>query len=271
MKPSNPPASPGKQAALVLVGSVALTLAMALVPSGDTAAWLLAPFRWLEIYVHEFGHGVAAMLAGGHFDKFQMWSDSGVATSSNVPEGLPRAFVAAGGLCGPAVVGAIFLAVGRNVRLARLALGGFGAFMAVSLVLWTRTPFGWGFGAVVAALSLLVAFRGSARLAQTLLVFLSVQLALSVYTDRGYLFMQYGDLQNGQHMASDTQHMSDAIGMPYWFWGITCGAFSLLVLLGGLWMYIRPGRTRHPAAAISPSLAAITARRATDYDISSSS
>jgi hypothetical protein len=38
--------------------------------------------------------------------------------------------------------------------------------------------------------------------------------------------------------------MSDAIGMPYWFWGIVCAAFSALVLLGGLWRYVRPARVR---------------------------
>jgi len=59
--PSSP--RPRRQAAIALAGSVAITLAMFLIPSPERTWWLLAPFRWLHIYVHEFGHGVAALLA----------------------------------------------------------------------------------------------------------------------------------------------------------------------------------------------------------------
>jgi hypothetical protein len=236
------PASHGKQAAIALVGSVAITLAMYLIPSQQNAAWLLAPFRWLHIYVHEYGHGIAALLTGGAFDNFELYTYSGVAHVRTAPGGLTAAFVAAGGLCGPAVVGGAFLALGRHVRGARYALGAFGAFMAVSLVLWTRTPFGWGFGGAVALLSLAIAFKAPARVAQTVLVFLGVQLALSVYTGGGYLFMQSAEIQNGYTGPSDTEAMSRALGMPYWFWGAVCAAFSAVVLLAGLWAYIRPSR-----------------------------
>jgi hypothetical protein len=44
--------------------------------------------------------------------------------------------------------------------------------------------------------------------------------------------------------------MSEALTLPYWFWGIVCAAFSALVLLGGLWLFIKPGkpgRTAHRA------------------------
>jgi hypothetical protein len=180
-----------------------------------------------------------------------------VAHVRTAPGGLVAAFVGAGGLCGPAVVGGAFLALGRHVRVARWVLGAFGAFMAVSLVLWTRTPFGWGFGGAVALLSLGIAFKAPARLAQTVLVFLGVQLALSVYTGGGYLFVQSAEIQNGFSGPSDTQAMADALGGTYWFWGAVCAAFSVVVLLGGLWMYIKPGRPgkRSLAAARVGSLA----------------
>jgi Peptidase M50B-like len=236
-------ASPRRQAAIVLLGSAAVTLAMFLVPSPENTWWLLAPFRWLHIYVHEFGHGVAALLAGGTFEKFEMYSYSGVAYTTGVSGSMASAFVGAGGLCGPAVVGGAFLAAGRNPGWARFALGAFGAFMAISLVLWTRTPFGWGFGAAVAALSLGVALKARPAHAQIFLVFLGVQLALSVYTGGGYLFTKYVQIQNGHAGPSDTQAMSLALGLPYWFWGLVCGGFSVLVLLVGLWHYLKPART----------------------------
>jgi hypothetical protein len=243
------PASPRRQAAIALIGSVAITLAMFLIPSPEHTWWLLAPFRWLHIYVHEFGHGIAALLMGGQFEKFEMWTYSGVATIGGISPGFAAAFVSAGGLCGPAVVGGLFLATGRRPGLARIALAAFGAFMAVSLVLWTRTSFGWGFGAVIAALSLLVAIGARPAHAQAVLVFLGVQLALSAYTGGGYLFTRYVTLQNGRYTPSDTEQMSQALVLPYWFWGIVCAAFSALVLLGGLWLYVRSGRAAPRARA----------------------
>lgn len=225
----------------MLAGSVAITLAMFLIPSPEHTWWLLAPFRWLQIYVHEFGHGITALIAGGEFYKFEMWTYSGVA-QTRVSGRLAQAFVCAGGLCGPAVVGGVFLAVGRHPRIARIALAAFGGFMVLSLVLWTRSAFGLGFGGAVAALSLAVALGARASHAQAVLVFLGVQLALSVYTGGGYLFTQDATLQNGERHASDTQVMADALTLPYWFWGIVCAAFSALVLLAGLWLYLKPGR-----------------------------
>jgi hypothetical protein len=241
------PASPRRQATIVLAGSVAVTLAMFLIPSPENTWWLLAPFRWLHIYVHEFGHGVAALLVGEQFDKFEMYTYSGLAHTTEPSSSFARAFVCAGGLCGPAVVGGAFLATGRNARWSRYALGAFGVFMTISLILWTRTAFGWGFGAVVAALSLAVAVKAKPALAQMVVVFLGVQLALSVYTGGGYLFTQYVEIQNGHRGPSDTQAMANALGMPFWFWGIVCGGFSAIVLLGGFWRYIKPERAARKA------------------------
>lgn len=246
--------SPRRQAAIVLLGSVAITLAMLLVPGRENVAWLFAPFRWLHIYVHEFGHGIAALIAGGQFDHFEMYTYSGVALT-HTTGALAQAFVCAGGLCGPALVGGMFLAMGRSARWARIGLGAFGAFMAVSLALWTRTPFGWVFGAVVAALALGIALR-SARWSRPVLVFLGVQLALSVYTGGGYLFTQTVQIQNGYRGPSDVQAMADALGLPYFVWGILCTAFSVVVLAIGLWLNLRPSRADKRA-----KLAGVTARK----------
>jgi hypothetical protein len=240
--------NPGRQAGIILIGSILVTAAMFLIPSPQNTWWLLAPFRWLHIYVHEFGHGISAILCGGKFDSFEMYTYSGLAHTSTSGS-LSQAFVCAGGLCGPAVVGGVFLAMGRNVKWARIALGAFGAFMALSLLIWTRSAFGWGFGACVAAASLFVAVKAKPALAQTMLVFLGVQLALSVYTGGGYLFTQYVTIQNYKGpIPSDTEIMSMSLGLPYWFWGICCGAFSIAILLGGLWLYIRPGKKPKPTA-----------------------
>ena len=88
-------------------------------------------------------------------------------------------------------------------------------------------------------LSLLIAINTRPAHAQTVLVFLGVQLALSVYTGGGYLFTQYVTIQNGQHTPSDTQQMSQALFLPYWFWGAACGALSAVLLWAGARAYFR--------------------------------
>ena len=69
------------------------------------ALFMLAGF--ISILVHEMGHGIAAILAGGYFQKFIMHPDgSGIAYSGGVGT-IGRAFVALGGLIGPAVVAGV--------------------------------------------------------------------------------------------------------------------------------------------------------------------
>ena len=119
-------------------------------------------------------------------------------------------------------------------------LGAFGALIALSLLLWTRTVFGWAFGAALAAGCLFVALRAKPAAAQAMLVFLAVQLALSVYTGSGYLFTREAKIQGGYAGPSDTEIMSQSLGLPYWFWGIACAVFSAAALFWGLRRYLRP-------------------------------
>ena len=51
-------------------------------------------------------------------------------------------------------------------------------------------------------------------------------------------------MSDGKRTPSDVQIMSDAIGMPYWFWGLLCAAFSSSVLVGAVWLYMREPRAR---------------------------
>src|SRR5687768_11466221 len=95
------------RARTMLLVSAGVTLGLYLIPYG----WYVAyPLMLISTLVHELGHGVAAVLMGGDFHEYRMWADgSGVATSSGVGSGAARAFVSAGGLCGPAVAAAVCL------------------------------------------------------------------------------------------------------------------------------------------------------------------
>jgi hypothetical protein len=224
------------KARLALAGSAAVTFGLYLIPYGG---YIVYPLLLISTLVHELGHGVAAVLSGADFISFKMWKDgSGVALHTVPDSDAARAFISAGGLCGPAVAAAGMLSAAQNQKWARYALGAFGAALAIALVAVVRNGFGAVFCGTLAAIALVIAVRGGAQLAQVTLLFLAVQLGLSVFSRGDYLFKQYAETAQGR-MPSDSQQMADAMGGAYWFWGGLCAVFSVAMLLVGAYSFWR--------------------------------
>jgi hypothetical protein len=227
------------RARLTLFISVAITVALYTIPYGHTVAY---PLVLISTLVHELGHGLAAVLVGGDFERFVMFPDgSGHAVSAGAFSGIEQAFIAAGGLVGPAL-GAVFcLVFARRPRAARYCMAAIGILLALAILLVVRNGFGLAFVSAMALICLLLAFKAPAQVVQLALVFLGVQLALSVYSRGDYLFTAVAQTATGTS-PSDAQAIANAIGIgPYWFWGGLCGAFSVLVLLVGGWYFLRGG------------------------------
>lgn len=238
-----------QRARWALAASAAVTFALYLVPYGQYLAY---PLLLISTLVHELGHGIAAVLVGADFVEFRMWKDgSGVAMHTVPGSDAARAFISAGGLCGPAVAAAGMLAAAQNARWARIALGAFGAALALALLLVVRNSFGAAFTGILAAAALLIATRASAHLAQVTLLFLAVQLALSVFSRGDYLFKQFAETTQGR-MPSDSQQMAEAMGGAYWFWGGMCAVFSVAMLLVGALAF---WRGTHPKSSVKASRA----------------
>ncbi|MCA9686298.1 MAG: M50 family metallopeptidase, partial [Myxococcales bacterium] len=151
---------------------------------------------------------------------------------------LRQAMVAAGGLVGPAIVAAVGFALARKPRRAQIALLlGVFALAAIAVVV-VRNGFGWAF---VAGLGLILGFlatRKRPEIAQLTMVFLSTQLAMSVFSRGDYLFMEYAETAQGR-MPTDVSQMADALFGPYWIWGGLCGLFSLVVLGVGILVFFK--------------------------------
>jgi len=231
-----------------LAWSIALTVALYLVPFGQLLAY---PLVLLSTLVHETGHGLAAIAVGGGFERFVMFPDaSGMAFSSGVEPGWRQALVAAGGLVGPALVAGLAFVAARRESLSRAFLVLMSLAAVVLLVLVIRNPFGIGFAGVLITLLGWLGLRGSASTAQVATVFMAVQLSLSVFSRGDYLFVK--EAQTGAGTApSDVSLIANALGGPYWAWGLACGAFSVLVLVAGVWAFsaaLGPTRPRDHAA-----------------------
>lgn len=222
---------------LALLASVVVTFLLYLIPGGQ---WIIYPLLLLSTLVHELGHGVTAILVGGHFDRFEMWPDgSGVAYWAGADNRLELALVAAGGLVGPAIGAALGFLLGRNAKQARWALYALSLGLFLALLLVVRNFFGAAFVVFLLVLLLWVARSASEEMAQLILLFLSVQLALSVYSRSDYLFTPTAQTAEGA-MPSDVGVIEQALWLPYWFWGGVCGLFSLAVVVYGLWVFWQP-------------------------------
>jgi len=215
----------------MFVATVAVTAALYLAPYGHTLAY---PLVLLSTLAHELGHGLTAVLIGAHFDAFQLWADgSGMASTRGKGGRLSEGLIAAGGLCGPAFAACVFFVLAKQPVRARIALLFVSVVLTLTLVLVVRNAFGWAFISGVALVCAVAAWKAPAWLAQLTLIFVAVQLSLSVFSRGDYLFTPVAQTSAG-NFPSDVSNMAAALFLPYWFWGAACGAISVLALCIGL-------------------------------------
>lgn len=186
---------------------------------------------------HELGHGIAAMLVGGELHRITIeWDASGVAHSSFQPGRLRRAFISAGGLVGPSFAAAwlFWSARGSEQRL-RIATTILGLSLLILGLMVARSPWALVFTVGLGPVLLWASSQWGRTLLEAATVFIAVQLGFSVFTRSDYLFTQWA----GPGRPSDVANIASQLFLPYWFWGILCGAISIVVLFWGFRCYTR--------------------------------
>lgn len=240
VRPADDPSADPTRLRRVILLSAALTLGLYLVPFGQLLAW---PLRLGATFVHELGHGLTAAALGGQFESLQIFGNgSGVARHSGTASGLASGLVAMGGLVGPAVAGAALLTLARWPRASRVVWALVAIVMIALGLTVLRGLATFAFAVAAVALSWWMIRRASDEVARGGLVFLAVQLALSVLSNADYLFTDTAHTGAGT-MPSDVAVMADALGGTYWVWGTVCGAVSLAVAVAAVvaaWRAPRP-------------------------------
>ena len=235
---ASPPAADSPGLLLLAMAVIAIVWQ---VPYGPQA---LFPLTLLATFAHEMGHGIAALLVGGEFDRLSLHADgSGLAEWRGDPGRFGRAAVAAGGLLGPTVAGVTLLLLAGTTRRARWLLWVFAAGLVFCVAMWVRNPFGIVFvlaaAAAVAAAGRWLGDFGAAFL----LHLLAAVLCLSWFRDVDYMFSSNAVIA-GVERPSDSAIIAQALWLPFWFWGALVAALSLALLLLGLWIVHRRSRGR---------------------------
>ncbi len=233
----------GVRARVVMGAAAAVCILAPLLPFGGIIGY---PILLLSTLAHEMGHGLTAILVGLEFDSFRLYADgSGVALIGGRAGRLSLAATAAGGLIGPAVAAALLFWLSSRPRLAQIALVASGAFMIAACVLVIRNAFGLAFVGAVGGGLLYVGIRLGTGAAQFTAALLAVQMALSVFARADYLFTKTAMTSAGA-MPSDVAQLADLLFLPYWFWGVVCGAVSVGVLVTGLSAFWKHSRVQSP-------------------------
>lgn len=230
----------------ILLGAGVLTIGLHWIPFGTMA---LYPFLLFSTYAHELGHAIAAWQCNMDVQGVSMWTDgAGVAKYTGSPTGMQRATILAGGLLGPSIIALLCLWLGLSTRLARGALFVFGVLAIGSAVLLMENTFGRTFAAGFGVIAIFIAFKTPEAFAQFTLLFVALQLALSVFSRSDYLFME--SVTHGtEKMPSDVAAMATALGGPYWLWGSLVGFWSVLVLVLGFLPHVLRKRTAGQSTA----------------------
>lgn len=229
---------------LVVAGLVVVFL-----PSLPFGAYLVYPFLILTTWFHEMGHGLAAIAVGQDFQQLLIFPNgSGVAQSLVAADAsaCARVVIAAGGPLGPTAVGALLILASARERLWRPALWVMAAAIAVSVLLYVRSPTGYIVLPLVAALLGLIAARGRSGLARFTLQFIGLLAAMSMLRDFNYLFTAEAVI-GGQRILSDTGQIAAITGLPHWLWAAVILAISAAMVGASLKYALAERRPRRPA------------------------
>jgi hypothetical protein len=223
---------------------VAIAIAFLLEHVVPFGSLVLYPFTLLATWVHETGHGLAALAVGDSFDRLEIFWDASGLAHCRVAGPVHLAIMSLGGLWAPPLVGAVLLAVARGPRRARAALLTLTALLLLTLALWVRSPAGLIVMPLVAALLGWAAWRWRPERRQVLTQFAAITLALDTLGRMiGYALSATARV-GGHEQRSDVAVVADALGGHYLLWGLLVIVVALAMLGFGVWMAWRQPRSR---------------------------
>jgi hypothetical protein len=188
------------------------------------AVW---PLKLLVVMMHESGHALATLLAGGSVDRITLAANGSGACLAHLPNGmLAQVAVYSAGYVGSALAGAFLLLATFRFRLRRLVLVASCLCLAVMGVLYAGDGFTLAFCLGTALVLMLAAKYLPDGGVDMLNLFLAAFSALYVAFDLR------SDLWNGAaRSVSDAALLANITPVPSWAWA-ALWSFVSLALLG---------------------------------------
>ncbi len=220
---------------------VVAVLALVLVVLGGVPVlgWVFYPFSVFGTFVHELGHGLAAILTGGQFQRFVVNPDlSGNALSA----GGTLWIVASAGYIGSALFGGLLTIISSRGVPARRVLLWLGVVLGVLCLLFVRNFFGAITGLGLAAALVFAGRRLTPLWADGLLLLLAVQMMLGSLNS----LLDLLQLSVFGRTTTDAALMAQATGIPAVFWALMWSAISGVILFFALRIAYR----RPPASVV---------------------
>jgi hypothetical protein len=240
----------------ILLAAALVAIVARYVPFGEQA---LYPLTLFSTWVHEMGHGITALLLGGHFDSLEIFSDASGLAHSSAGWGWHHSVVALGGLLAPPIVGAAILAFVHGPKRAKIVLAALAAALVASMILYVRSTAGLIAMPIVAAALAYTAFFAFREtpgrrviVAQVLAVVLALDTAFGM---TWYVFQTKVEI-DGKPMSSDITTVADGFGGPVFLWGVIVTVVALGLLALALWW-----AWRRPEPAVKAASSGAPARR----------
>lgn len=118
------------------IGALALVAFVLVFLFWQTGSDLLYPFRLLVTFVHETGHGLAAVVSGGSFEEFKVFPNgAGVAST----RGGNALLILPMGYLGAALFGAVLLVAANRMENVKLVAVAVGLFFIACAILFTQS------------------------------------------------------------------------------------------------------------------------------------
>ena len=201
----------------------------------------LWPLKLLVVMMHETGHALATLIAGGAVDRITLAADESGACLARLPSGmLAQVAVYSAGYVGSALTGAFLLLATFRFRLRRVVLWAACALLALMGVLYAGDAFtlAWSMGTAL-ALGLAARYLPDGGVDM-------LNLFLAAFTALYVAFDLRSDLWDGAaRSVSDAALLADLTPVAPWVGTVVWSAASLLLLGVFAWWSLsaRPRRS----------------------------
>lgn len=205
---------------------------------------VLLPIKLLVVTLHESGHALAALLAGGQVQKLVIAADESGACLSAVPAGFfPQVLVYSAGYLGSTLAGAALLVLTFRYRLKRSVLGAMAAWIGGVALILAGSPFTFVFCAATSVVLGLCAWKLKDGIVEWLDLF------LASFTGLYALFDLRDDLWTGAVRAhSDAGLLANVTGVPALVWALVWSGLAVTILVLATVIALRGRRALVPAA-----------------------